>query len=522
MINFPRYRSLLLRLIIGLAFLASLACNAVAHVGLSTPEPSTAVAESTATCDNLCVAPVVTSNTGGQPTEQATQPPLPAPAGTPDFKSPNLPAMPTVDSVIIYQEGFDPAPSNWNTGNTDNQFMTVQTQIANGGYQWIMTAKQDSVNEEFSVPRVSLPDGAYLYGASVQIADSSADVGYGLLFRVQDGSNFYFFEVIRDASGAGSYDVLALVDNKWSILIPKTPTQDLHPAAQGSDMLSVSAHGRAYQFFINNKPQKSLTDSRFSGGNIGLGVEMLQAGDKATLIFDNLKVCSASCDLSTVQSSGAPLTTQQPALNPPAPVLPATAQPVSSGDLLYTGTFDGPSANWNVGTNDDQYMTSNTQIVNGGYLWDLTAKQGSVNEEFAEPPIPLPSGAFHYSVTVQVVHGPSGMGYGLMFREQDHNNFYYFEVMQDGNYDVLALVNEKWVTLVPKTATNDLLANGNDKLEVIGNGGSYQFLINEKQQTTLADSRFSGGNIGLVAELFNPGETASLIFDNLTVCGTTC
>src|SRR5690554_4954940 len=100
--------------------------------------------------------------------------------------------------------------------------------------------------------------------------------------------------------------------------------------------------------------------------------------------------------------------------------------PSTPGALLYAATFDAFNEDWG------QYAGRlSSQVVDG-------ALRLSVGEPVAGPySVASPHfGDFDVRVQARAVEGPDENGFGIIFREQDPNNFYYFLVGSDGYYKV--------------------------------------------------------------------------------------
>jgi len=220
-----------------------------------------------------------------------------------------------------------------------------------------------------------------------------------------------------------------------------------------------------------------------------------------------------------------PQTTPAPSLSP-AQISMATSVPLTppapNGPILYQENFDIAPSNWSTGTVDDSLITLDRRVANGAYLWSvLDTRQPSFHFTYYNPPVVLPS-TFVFKATSQVASSPAEMGYGLLFRVKDPNNFYYFEVLQSGRFRVLMAVNQKFYIIVSRQVTKDLKPNLPNILEVKAEGSTYRFYINDKLQATARNLTYNGGSIGLGLEIGNQNDTANLSYDNLMVCNADC
>ena len=103
--------------------------------------------------------------------------------------------------------------------------------------------------------------------------------GYGLLFRLQDPYNFYFFFIV----GQGYYLAGKAVDRQGTNFCPWTSTDIINKQAENS--LKVTYQDQNLTYLINGREVFSYQDSSFSAGGIGL---YTQGGLRVG--FDNLHV----------------------------------------------------------------------------------------------------------------------------------------------------------------------------------------------------------------------------------------
>jgi len=116
---------------------------------------------------------------------------------------------------------------------------------------------------------------------------------------------------------------------------------------------------------------------------------------------------------------------------------------------------------------------------------------------------------FAYQVKMTFVKGDLG---GILFRADTNNSkFYLFRLDRSGRYD-LYFYPDKDVNHVKKLAgdvTSLLNTNLNDSnlIAVIARGGTIDLYINAKYVTTVMDTSFSSGQIGVFADNYqSPSE----------------
>jgi hypothetical protein len=178
----------------------------------------------------------------------------------------------------------------------------------------------------------------------------------------------------------------------------------------------------------------------------------------------------------------------------------ATAVPFSgqTGDfsMAYQDDFSDPSSGWDDAF--DRYTTK--QYGNNKYYIEVTTSNlvawGLANRDVSD---------FRLEVDAAQEAGPSNNGYGVLFRFQDRNNFYRFDISGDGFFLLSKFHNGEWVTLVPWTASSAINVGeaANNRLGVEAIGSRIRIYANEKLLADIKDNTFTHGNFGFFASTFS-------------------
>ena len=117
-----------------------------------------------------------------------------------------------------------------------------------------------------------------------------ADSSYGVLFRMQDGQQFYRFDI----TGNGLYVIeRRSSDGTWTRLVPDwTPTTALNQGLNVVNRLKVIAAGSELTFYANDVLLTQLSDPTFSSGAIALDAGTFGGGN-LQVSFDNVAVTAA-------------------------------------------------------------------------------------------------------------------------------------------------------------------------------------------------------------------------------------
>lgn len=112
---------------------------------------------------------------------------------------------------------------------------------------------------------------------------------YGVLFRMEDGSQFYRFDV----TGNGLFMIERHnSDGTWVRLVPEwTPTAALMQGLNTANRLKIIAAGSNLTFYANDVLLAQITDSTFSTGSIALDAGTFGGGN-LQVSFDNLTITS--------------------------------------------------------------------------------------------------------------------------------------------------------------------------------------------------------------------------------------
>ena len=175
----------------------------------------------------------------------------------------------------------------------------------------------------------------------------------------------------------------------------------------------------------------------------------------------------------------------------PEPERQPVERPENSGEVLFSDDFSNPPGLW--GTTDgitfDGGALQLNVVDNNSYLWTTT---GDTFDNF------------DYQVNTLKLGGPDDNSFGVVFRFQDADNFYTFEISSDGFFAANKFENGEWVPLT-EWQSSPVIKTGFDSntVEVEGIGNQYTFFVNGVQVETLTDDTFSGGSIGVIASSYS-------------------
>lgn len=181
---------------------------------------------------------------------------------------------------VLFTDPFDTNNNQWDVGVDEDDFLKVNRQITNGKYQWDATAKKGFIAW---IPAYTKSVSNFHLSADIEQLDGSSQSDYGLIFREDANSNFYYFGIDRDG-----FFVSVNYNSDWSDLIEFTVSSAILP--KGTNRLTVIAEGSHFIFFINDHYVGEMTDDQIKKGTTAIAVELHGSDLQATIEFDNFEL----------------------------------------------------------------------------------------------------------------------------------------------------------------------------------------------------------------------------------------
>lgn len=178
--------------------------------------------------------------------------------------------------------------------------------------------------------------------------------------------------------------------------------------------------------------------------------------------------------------------------------------------VLFSDDFSDTGSGW------DRVNTAEgvTDYADGGYR--IYVNQAN-HDYWANP-----SQSFtdvRVEVDATKVGGPDDNDFGVICRYQDTQNFYAFLISSDGYYGVLRVVDGSSGTIGSDgMEQSDAILQGasTNKVRADCVGSELTLYVNGRQVTSVNDSTFSSGDVGLMAGTFEQVGT-DILFDNFLV-----
>ena len=168
----------------------------------------------------------------------------------------------------------------------------------------------------------------------------------GLVWRMQDGDNYYRFTI----RSTGQYILEKFVDGEMQTLIPATASPHINTGV-ATNNLKVVAAADLISIYVNDQHLADFTDSSFSEGKIGLRAGVRTESPITTRVFfDNLRIY--------------------------APAAPST--------VLFEDDFDDPESGWAVAEAETYRVgyVSASEAVEAWETVEVVSERELTTEEF--------------------------------------------------------------------------------------------------------------------------------------------
>ncbi len=191
--------------------------------------------------------------------------------------------------------------------------------------------------------------------------------------------------------------------------------------------------------------------------------------------------------------------------NTPAPTAPPVEEPPELV-LTYEDDFSDSFGGW-----DDAFDPYTRKVYgNNRYQVEVNASNlvawGLANKDVSN---------FEIEVEARQEDGDVKSSYGLLFRFQDHDNFYRYDISGDGYFLLSKFVNGEWVTLIDWTESEFInQGDAGNVLKISAFGPNISAWVNGQQLASLTDDSLAHGNFGFFAGTFSEPYTW-VSYDNL-------
>ena len=272
----------------------------------------------------------------------------------------------------------------------------------------------------------------FVYEVQARWIDGETDFGYGIIFRVVDGDNYYLFDITQN----GFFKLDVKIDGSYYEITPWVKSSAINP--DGKNRLKVEAVGQNLALFINNLKVEEIVDDTFQEGEFGFF-----AAGSVHAAFDNMKLYR--------------------------------------GDLLVYNSFTAGAEDWVA---DDIASAAEGEYrlqpsADGYYSWRA--------EELSN---------ISFQAETRWLGGSIDLGYGLVFRLQDIDNHYIFFISRNGYYKLGMYESNDWYNLIDWKKSRYINEEGKNLLRVEMLGNLFKLYINGNLVDEYVDDTFPSGKVG--------------------------
>lgn len=325
----------------------------------------------------------------------------------------------------------------------------------------------------------------------------------GLIFRLEDENNFYFFAIGND----GYYALLKLENNSWNTLVSWTESDVVRSGSAGRNRVGVLAEGSEFTLLVNDEVVAQAEDHSFAAGQIALTAGSYE-NPGIEIAFDNFAVWRLG----------------EPIADSPVAPPPALSQirPDETADQLldyilevrtatpdYEESFADGDGGWDVFQTDHVF----SRHTEDGLVITVDAPQILGSSVF-----PRVVNDFYMEVDIAHLAGPTDAEVGVVFREVDSTNYYFYAINHDGYFSLWRKRSDEWQA-VADWELSTALATGDgarNTLGLLAQGERIVLLANDVVLSEVTDAAFSSGTIALLVGTFDEPD-AEIAFEGVYI-----
>lgn len=214
---------------------------------------------------------------------------------------------------------------------------------------------------------------------------------------------------------------------------------------------------------------------------------------------------------------------------PTATQIPVPCPAIPTGWVEVMNDKFGPNIHmWPLGRETDAYANRNVEIKNGALRFLLAAHQGFYT--FYNPEYIDHQQDFHLHTKVRHTNGPLHNNYGVTFRSNGLNHYYFAinnagEIQiykhidsEDSSWGILYYEDPSWEILYYAVSSN-IQADQYNEMVVFAQGSHFTFCVNQQMVAEINDDSYVSGDVGIGMSLEQSNDEAVIEYDNYTIYG---
>jgi len=165
-------------------------------------------------------------------------------------------------------------------------------------------------------------------------------------------------------------------------------------------------------------------------------------------------------------------------------------------ESIFSEDFDDNYNEWPI--EDDEY--TRTSIANGTFIFEHKMDEGGYHVYY---PVYIDTDKnFEIEITLSQISGHDDRGYGLIWGMEDSNNYYTFNITDNGYYRVSKIEYGEWYDIIDWTESEYINTyRGKNTLLLKKVGNLYNFYINGSYVNMIEFQPFFGNDLGFTVWL---------------------
>jgi len=185
----------------------------------------------------------------------------------------------------------------------------------------------------------------------------------------------------------------------------------------------------------------------------------------------------------------------------------ATVQAWPQWPLAFVDIFGENRYRWRAGSYADDILSYNLALGNGQYTWQVDSREDIILT--AWPDSETTCADFHALAEGWFDPDSGATLFGIVFRQQDEQNFYFFGLSNGGTPRFTVVQNGGRDSILYDEVSD---YEGAVRLEVYARGSQLILLVNGRVVGVANDRRYPGGRVGLGAQAFQQGSEIKVFF----------
>lgn len=183
-----------------------------------------------------------------------------------------------------------------------------------------------------------------------------------------------------------------------------------------------------------------------------------------------------------------------------------------SWPLVLSEPFNNNRMEWATGSGDDELSQGDREVIDGQYVWDLTAVDGFSWVEVQTRTVSAET--FYYSVELTQDDSLNGTQ-SIVFQFEDYSNYYFFGICGDSYY-VGWRYQRTWTRLVNCQRSEAINVGGTNKLTVLSQNDRFLLFINDIFLSEMWAEPSRVGDFGVLVEM-ETGDRNAFRYDNVVL-----